>query len=508
MPLKEEPMYKVILVDDEQVIRKGLKKLIEWDNYGFEVIAEAGDGGTAYDKIISLKPDLILLDIRMPGYDGVSLLKILRDQNINCKVIFLTGYAEFEYAKKAITLDVEAFLTKPIDELELHQHLQIIAKKLEDEKLIKQRLSQQLKLQEKQYYRKLLFNQSSSEDHKIIDQSSYCVVEVQYPSKSSSMNTYFELFQENYPEIICLLVAERWVLIYKDLSFSNIKKSVNEIIRDLKQYYKDDFFISVGRQVKGLKNLYLSFDDVKKIGEYWLLNDQVKVLYYNEQTIKADEVVHIDTDLLYSLLEVGNSTGIDQYFSNLENKIRNTLIDFNKVKGLCSNCILIIKERLQQQYQKDLTELPDNLSISTELLNHTKLSMLMLSMRHYLGLMENIFQDHSKASTLKRILDYIDKHYDKDLKLDRLGQIFGYNSSYLGTIFKQHVNMSFTAYLDKVRIEMAKSLLEKGQYKVYEISTMVGYNSVDYFHGKFKKHVKMTPKRYQLTCKDRQQEAL
>lgn len=495
-------MYKVILVDDEQVIRKGLKKLIEWENYGFEVIAEAGDGATAYDKIISLKPDLILLDIRMPGYDGVSLLKILRDQNINCKVIFLTGYAEFEYAKKAITLEVEAFLTKPIDELELHQHLQIIAKKLDDEKLIKQRLFQQLKLQEKQYYRKLLFNQTMVEETKIMDQSSYCVVEVQYPSKGSSMNTYFELYQENYPEIICLLVAERWVLIYKDMTLTNIKKSINEIIRDLKKYYKQDFFISVGRQVKGVKDLYLSFDDVKKIGEYWLLNDQVCVLYYDEKIKKSDDFIHIDTDLLYSLLEVGNASGIDQYFKTLEQNIRNNIIDFNKVKSLCSNCILIIKERLQQHHEKDLTELPDNLTISTELLNHTRLSLLMLSMRHYLGLMENIFQDRSKASTMNKILDYIDQHYDKDLKLERLGQIFGYNSSYLGTIFKQHTQMSFTAYLDKVRIDVAKSLLQDGKLKVYEISTMVGYNSVDYFHGKFKKYVKMTPKKYQLTYKE------
>lgn len=156
------------------------------------------------------------------------------------------------------------FLTKPIDELELHQHLQIIAKKLDDEKLIKQRLSQQLKLQEKQYYRKLLFNQPLTEDLKMADQSTYCVVEVQYPSKRSSMNTYFELFQDNYPDIVCLLVAERWVLIYKDSPMSDIKKSINEMIRDLKKYYKDDFFISVGRQVRGAKDLYLSFDDVKK----------------------------------------------------------------------------------------------------------------------------------------------------------------------------------------------------------------------------------------------------
>jgi YesN/AraC family two-component response regulator len=210
-------MYKVILVDDERVIRQGLRKLINWTSFGFEIVDEAEDGISAFEKIQNQLPDLILLDIRMPGIDGITLLKKMRNLDITSKVIFLTGYAEFEYAKEAIPLGVEAFLTKPIDEIELEKYLLETYKKLEQENLINGRLNAQLILEEKQLYRRFLFGQKLSQSTIKFDKGMYTVAEIQFYEEIQIVNAFFDKFQRAHTNIICLLVAGSWVLIFKDI---------------------------------------------------------------------------------------------------------------------------------------------------------------------------------------------------------------------------------------------------------------------------------------------------
>ncbi|HPU43409.1 MAG TPA: response regulator, partial [Dictyoglomaceae bacterium] len=108
-------MYRVIIADDEKIIREGIKKVIDWQKEGFKIICDASDGVDAYKKITRLKPELCLIDIKMPGLDGLELIKRITEEKIDTKVIIITGYPEFEYARKAIDLGVKTYLIKPID---------------------------------------------------------------------------------------------------------------------------------------------------------------------------------------------------------------------------------------------------------------------------------------------------------------------------------------------------------------------------------------------------------
>lgn len=110
--------------------------------------------------------------------------------------------------------------------------------------------------------------------------------------------------------------------------------------------------------------------------------------------------------------------------------------------------------------------------------------------------MANKICSNSSENTMKRILNYIEKNYYKDLKLELLAEIFCYNSAYLGKIFKSYVGQGFNGYLDKVRMEKAKILLAQGELKVYEVSEKVGYKSIDYFYSKFKKYIGVSPKEF------------
>lgn len=489
-------MYKVMLIDDECVIRQGLKKIIDWQAFGFLIVDEAENGISAYEKILEQQPDLLLLDIRMPGYDGVTLLKMIRKKGLNCKVIFLTGFAEFEYAQEAIVLNVEAFLTKPIDEIELQQYLTTTKLKLDKEKMINDRLTNQLVLEEKQLYRRLLFGQKLNDVTYQNKKGLFTVVEIQFSDNIEIANAFFDNYQKTNEQVVSLLVAGSWVLIFKELSLSRIKVALYDLSMQMEKQFKD-YYISVGRQVNGYHTLYNSFQDANTLGQRWFLDNSKTINYYYEKFERDEKHFIIDSDLLFGYIEVNNIDGVNQFFEILEDNIWNRNMNFSKVKGLCVNCLLIIIERIQQYTQLD-SKLPENHIITDEMYQQTKLSQLIQCMKKYITIMLDTVHDGSRESTMTRLLDYISKHYEKDLKLERLGSIFGYNSSYLGTIFKQHTGMSYSKYLDSVRIDEAKRLLLEDNNKVYEIAQLVGFNSVDYFHGKFKKYVHMSPKQFQL----------
>ena len=490
-------MYKVMLVDDERVIRQGLRKLMDWTSLGFEIIDESEDGISALEKIKSSLPDLVLLDIHMPGLDGVTLLKEMRNLNIQSKVIFLTGYAEFAYAKEAITLNVEAYLTKPIDEIELEKYLRATYNKLEDEKAIKNRLRAQSTLEEKHHYRQLLFGHELNETNVAFDKGLYTVAEIQFNEDLQIANTFFDGFQKSHTDMICLLVAGSWILIFKDFSLTKIKVLLSDLSKKMKTVFKEDFFICVGRQVTNRHALHQSFEDVKVLGQRWFLNDQYSIVCYEEENITPEEQFFIDSDLLFGYIEVNNTNDIEEFFELLEQGIRSRHINFNKVKGLCSNCLLIVMERIKQN-NVNKVEMPDAKTITDEIYEQVRLSSLMGYMKKNINQIQQSIHTNSTSTTISKLLEYIETHYARDLKLERLGKMFGYNSSYLGTVFKEHTGKNFSKYLDEIRIKEAKKLLLEHNNKVYEIAQRVGYNSVDYFHGKFKKYVHMSPKQFQL----------
>jgi two-component system, response regulator YesN len=112
-------MLKVLIIDDEPLIRKGLKTIIQWNDYGFIVCGEAVNGEDGLKKTVELKPDLIIVDMKMPGMNGLDMIRHLRNSDIICKVIILSGYSDFDYAQKALEYGVECYLLKPIDRVKL-----------------------------------------------------------------------------------------------------------------------------------------------------------------------------------------------------------------------------------------------------------------------------------------------------------------------------------------------------------------------------------------------------
>lgn len=129
-------MIKVLIVEDEDLIRKGLAYTIDWANMGCTIVGEAANGQEGVEKIQELKPDLVITDIKMPIMDGLEMLQDFKERDF--EVIIITGYGEFEYAKKAIHLDVYDYLLKPIDEDKFCQIVKEVVKKISEKRIFHQ----------------------------------------------------------------------------------------------------------------------------------------------------------------------------------------------------------------------------------------------------------------------------------------------------------------------------------------------------------------------------------
>lgn len=483
-------MYRVIIVDDEHIIRQGLRVVVDWESCGFTIIDEADDGRIAMEKILEKSPELILLDIKMPEFDGVTLLSILRGKGYKGRIIFLTGFLEIEYAQKAIALGADAYLTKPIDEVELYQFLVEIKKKLDQDQLVSRQL-------EKQKYRRLLFGQKIPPLEGLTEQDTYTVAEVQFDENFHLTFDFFDHYQMVYANINCLFVDRNWVLIFKNTSVSRIKVALSDLSAEIKHLFKSDFFIGVGREVQGYLNIYQSFQDAKQIGQQFFLEHKSKTVFYRVEIAEDQGYFYIDNDLLYQYVEVANMSGIESFFTTLEEDIRSRNMDWVKLKLLIANSFLEVYERIMQNYGASIHLDTDKNEIAELILSEKKITPSLQRFKEKMLEVVALIHDGSKSSNMKRLIDYIAHNYEKDLKLERLATIFSYNSSYLGTLFKQTTGKSFNTYLDVLRIEEAKKMLISQQYKVYEIAHLVGYSSVDYFYSKFKKYVDMSPKQFQ-----------
>lgn len=126
--------YKVLLVDDEEEVRNAIEQRINWEELGFEVIGKAQNGVKAMEIAEKLQPDVVITDIKMPYMNGLELARNLKEENPGVRILILTGFDEFEYAKEAVHLEIEEYILKPINANELSECLKRLKNVLDKER--------------------------------------------------------------------------------------------------------------------------------------------------------------------------------------------------------------------------------------------------------------------------------------------------------------------------------------------------------------------------------------
>ncbi|MCR5116465.1 MAG: response regulator transcription factor [Lachnospiraceae bacterium] len=508
-------MRSLYIADDEKPIRDGIKLVVDWNALGYELCGEAGNGTDAVSDIEQLNPDLVLMDIRMPGKGGIDAIRELTENGFEGHFIILSGYSDFKYAQAAMKYNVRHYLTKPIDEDELVQAVNEInalldskADALSKEQFLKSRSKKEI-LQDILDRSIDLKHLSPEELGLAADRYRIVAYEDFNISGSEIKYRFSELFNaagsRSGAAVHFTYKGHDLLLLLGTPGLSRFEKflahyeSVPEKGSPL-----DSIFVAYGRIVDSLGDIPDSYEQAEQLLKRRFFCSQGQhVLGYDDlpsfdASAGKPEASYIEryTRELTDYLQTFNRRKTAEVLYSVEEYLYHADADISEVKLFLADLYLRIKDSMTHRYSPSALPFASNSEIIAFINSANYLYEIILYFSRCFELFMSSLGNFSRDSVIDDVLYYIDHNYNTNLKLETIASLFGYNSSYLGKVFTKTVGESFNTYVDRIRIDHAIKLLTEGKLKVYEISEKVGYNNVDYFHKKFKKYVGVSPVEY------------
>ncbi len=508
----EQNQYSVLLADDEDIVRRGLRYVIDWETLGFYICDEATNGIDALEKIRRFQPDIVLLDIRMPKMYGTDLIKTAREEGFEGEFIILSGYSDFSYAQTAMKYGASFYLTKPIDEDELENAVNSVKEKLEEKK--KQTSSlQQYRSKAKSAVLYDLINGEKIDydfDYSEIGLNAHLYQVLIYENYSPYFQSY------NFAELLrvtnknnnsfesitidgmnCILLKGTHTMNRLDSVLSHFESGTE------KGSPLDSIFLVYGREVTRPQQIHESYIDCLDLLERRFFCDPNQhVLSFASlppvasETSFSNEDAQVFGSAFSDYIKTGNLAKIRFLLDELKDRFYNCDLTSQEIKMLLIDIFLQVKHEVMHTYVNVQIPLMHNQQILEFIEGRSYLYEILQFFEEQFTLIINAVGTDSGEGTFDSIISYIDTNYEKPLKLETLAELFGYNRSYLGRLFTKKTGLSFNTYLDQTRVRQAAVLLKTTDEKVYEISSKVGYKSVDYFHQKFKKIMGMSPAEY------------
>lgn len=539
---------KVFLVEDEMVIRRGIKNSIDWEKEGYIFCGEASDGELAYPMIIKEKPDILITDIRMPFMDGLELCKLVKKELPNIKILILSGYDEFDYAKEAIRLGVTEYLLKPISSGKLLEALNGVSESIrrekedkdlvrkymeemrentehEKQKFFEQMIAGNLSMADaletgKKYemnlsagmYNLLLFRFTLGEENR---KSGELLGEAEYAiEKLTERLEYVFEFQRG---------VEGWAFLLMADNEEQMSERVKELSKDLEEIMKNystiAYFGGIGQPVARLRELEESFREAERAlaARFTMeLNRIISVedirMAQNVDTLDDIEItsfgeIEKTRTMLEKFLNNGAEDEIDEFVDvyinelpeeNLKSVLMRQYIIMDAYIVMMSFCEKI--EGIEGEMQAQSEELKNSMK-TIQTLEEIKNYIRML-LKKIIGVRDTI-SGRRYSDIIEIANDQIRKTYMSDeISLNTIAAEVGMSPSYFSSIFSKEMGKTFVEYLTEIRMDRAKELLMCSSMKISEIGYEVGYKDPHYFSYIFKKTQNCTPKEFRARGKE------
>lgn len=539
---------KVFLVEDEMVIRRGIKNSIDWEKEGYIFCGEASDGELAYPMIIKEKPDILITDIRMPFMDGLELCKLVKKELPNIKILILSGYDEFDYAKEAIRLGVTEYLLKPISSGKLLEALNGVSESIrrekedkdlvrkymeemrentehEKQKFFEQMIAGNLSMADaletgKKYemnlsagmYNLLLFRFTLGKENR---KSGELLGEAEYAiEKLTERLEYVFEFQRG---------VEGWAFLLMADNEEQMSERVKELSKDLEEIMKNystiAYFGGIGQPVARLRELEESFRETERAlaARFTMeLNRIISVedirMAQNVDTLDDIEItsfgeIEKTRTMLEKFLNNGAEDEIDEFVDvyinelpeeNLKSVLMRQYIIMDAYIVMMSFCEKI--EGIEGEMQAQSEELKNSMK-TIQTLEEIKNYIRML-LKKIIGVRDTI-SGRRYSDIIEIAKDQIRKTYMSDeISLNTIAAEVGMSPSYFSSIFSKEMGKTFVEYLTEIRMDRAKELLMCSSMKTSEIGYEVGYKDPHYFSYIFKKTQNCTPKEFRARGKE------
>ncbi len=539
-------MIKVFLVEDEIVMREGIKNNIDWAQEGFDFVGEASDGELAYPMIKKLKPDIVITDIKMPFMDGLELSRLVKAEYPEIKVIILSGYDEFDYAKKAINIGVTEYLLKPITGNKLMEAVKQVAKIIEEEKRqqeyiekFEREMKENETLERQKFFYEIVNNKLPVAE--ILEKgnglgidlwgSAYNIILLHIFLKDANTEQYSdtilsveeeleEHFKDKKDINLFSRALEGWSFLVKETGERSISEIIDGYIEELTKiilsYTELSFFMGVGKTVHRLREVGIAFDEANKAFAFRYIMNKNKVVYsekLNTNEYLANTQAGPDIDL--EQIDIGKleQSAIEEFLKfGSKNDIKNFVEEYFYSIGQANMNSLIFRQYITMNIYFCVVSFMKGLGCNTAVLTEKcgyleevhKVITCIDETKQYLGtLFENAITYRNQVSNKKygklinSAQNYILHNYHKeDVSLNLVAASVNLSPNHFSTIFSQEAGKTFIEYLTDVRMEKAKELLRYSDLRNSEIAFKVGYKDAHYFSYIFKKTQNCSPKEF------------
>lgn len=530
-------MLKVFLVEDEFIVRQGIKNNIDWKAHGYDFCGEASDGEVAFPMIQKLRPDIVITDIKMPFMDGLALSKLIKKELPWTEIIILTGHEKFEYAKEALKIGVAEYLSKPISGDELLREVGVLAEKIEEkrkERAIKEKYTTEMEenfLKDRKnlfqymvlgsktmpellevagelgvdlsamWYNIVLLHIKSSRHAK--DEYSNSIVKIEADIKNLEKENSILFFDRN---------LEGSAILFKADSKEELQQLQESVILNiegiLNQYKNVQYFGGIGEPVNRLSELPVSFERASRAFAHRYFvednciidnNDMQKNAYVenDEFNIVNVDTKQIDRTKIKEFLKIGVKDDVVYFVDEFVRGLNKGAMESN-----------IFRQYITMDAYFSVVDFVESIKMPKEEIETLDIASNVLksvenASAYMIRIIKQAIELRDKASSNKYgnivddIMKYIEQNYaNDDLSLNVVASHVNFSPNHLSAVFSQQTGQTFIKYLTDYRMNKAKELLRCSSDKSSDIALAVGYKDPHYFSYLFKKTQNMTPTQY------------
>ena len=531
-------MFKVLVIDDEPNIRKGLINIINWKKFQCQICGEAKDGVEGLEIIKMHRPDIVFVDINMPEINGLELIKMARQDVPNTKFIILSGYREFNYMQEAIKIGAFDYILKPSsieDICEVVKRAVIELKYQREDQLEINKLRKCFDesipiLKEKLLYDIIFKINTNDEEIKEgfelynveVNEFVMLIIEMDGDSKKREpyqrqlyqfgiINTVEEMFADVFK-------VEKIVLNNKQIAFIidtkeipvNLEEDIYKKSHNIQQLVEScfDFTVSIAISTKGagVDKLHEKMVECKNALAYRFYMGNSSIILYRDLSgfyKDQDNVVFDGVDkVLCNTIKTGNEEDVSKILSQINDKVIQTNLDPEHIKTFYWNLIYEVNMIRISIKNLDVNEKEwgHDISILYKIINEanqvSEIQQLLEEVSKNVVQRINRYNKKNINQILQKAMHYICENYRMSITLNELAEHTYVSTYYLSRMFKKELGKNFVEYLNEVRIDKAKELLKDNKYKTYEVAELVGIQDPHYFSKIFKKYVNMTPTEY------------
>lgn len=534
-------LYRVIVVDDEEEIREGIIRKIDWETLGFEVAGSAENGLDALEMAEHLHPDVVMTDIKMPFMDGLGLCKKISEQMPSVKLIIFSGFDDFEYAQKAIKLNVAEYMLKPVNAQELSETLKKLKRQLDQELIdrrdietLRHHYEESLPVLREQFLVGLLEGRVPEQKlraqagmYRLNLRAKYWTVALIHAGAGLPGTDARALHdaEELIPISIARTVEEilgRFChftsFLYSDnvailadfpdeIGVTSLITGLNEVCKSASRVLEGDIAAGIGGLTADLNGIRRSYREAQSALDYSSIMGEGRAVYIKDVEPDASVQVQFDEQderAILNAIKLGGEEDITKIINELFSRIE-TILPFSQYQVYLVEMVTSLLKVIRT-YELNTDEIfGKDFNYFTAFATHSPSKIRQWMIESCCKISVQIKRERLDSTKLlaRNAKLYIEEHYmDPEISVEMLCAHLHVSPAYFSTVFKRETEMSFVSYLTEVRLQQALNLLNTTDDKTYVIAGKVGYTEPNYFSYVFKKRFGVSPSKYRTAGRD------